>query len=97
MIYDGLIEQFIMFIDSHYPEPKGYWTDIHYTKRSFERFALERVVMKCLDNPFTNPIYILENEILYWQELTTDSTNDTQKSMFKYICNALNALWNIAN
>lgn len=97
MIYDDLIERFITFINNHYPEPKSYWTDVHYTKRSFERFGLERVVMECLDNPFVNPIYILENDIIYWQKLVADSTNDTQKSMFKYICNALNALWNIEN
>lgn len=95
MVYDELIQKFMNFIEKKYPEPKCYWTDIHYQKRCFERFGLERVVIKCLDNPFTNPIYILETDIMYWQELAMKCTNATHKTSFKYIYNALNELWDI--
>lgn len=88
-MYLDLIFKIANYIEKHYPEPSIIIGKQKFYKRSAECFALNKAIVKCLDNPDEYPTYIFDDLILSYILASKESVQTENKYLYLTFINAL--------
>ncbi len=71
------------YIDEHLFSPSASWGKHEFRKRSYQQWAAYEICDRIMDNPFDDPIIVIEKFVLEMTVYVTHSTNDFRKFIFE--------------
>lgn len=57
------LDDLVLYTYNKYTYPKSWWSKAHFKRRCLEIYTSEQIVLRCMNNPFTECKDIIENYI----------------------------------